>query len=165
MKRTVKIFAVAVVALIGFATVSYAQPRSVGANLGGHLGLSYQHSLGTNNMVDLDVSVPLLGNVWGLSGTCTYDWIDPGNTPVPWNNKGEWHWYAGVGGAVGSYDFKSFFVGVAGHIGIEYDFWFPLQLSLDYRPSIGISNYADSKTGWFDANGFYGISLGVRYKF
>ena len=72
-------------------------------------------------------------------------------------------------------------IGVDGRIGVEYNFWFPLQLSLDWRPVIGpeIDWYntvtttdghtvRDNNTGvGFSTNGIYAgaISLGIRYKF
>lgn len=120
-------------------------------------------------MLDVAVSVPVLGG-WGIGGKVTYDWIDPFGATVPWNEKGEWHWYMGVGGSGGIYGFNApnWYVGAAGHFGIEYDFWFPLQLSLDWRPTIGVvGNHADNGGGiGFNLLGLYdGITLGVRYKF
>ena len=161
------------IAIMAIASVAYAaaQPRAIGANLGGGLGFSYQHGFGESNMLDVDVHVPLIGlfnNHYGVGANITYDWIDPFNAPVPWNNKGEWHWYMGVGGAGGVYNFANpthWYAGVAGHIGIEYDFWFPFQLSLDWRPSFGVSNWHDGDKLGFDLNGLYGIQLGIRYKF
>ncbi|MBO5961167.1 MAG: hypothetical protein J6P99_04955, partial [Paludibacteraceae bacterium] len=100
--------------------------------------------------------------------TVTYDWVDPFNAPVPWNEKGSWNWYLGVGAAGGFYGLfgpglSGAFVGVAGHVGIAYDFWFPLQLSLDYRPNVGV-HFGDNLG--FNTGGLYsGISLGVRYRF
>ena len=165
-----KILFVAVLALASIT--AYAQPRAIGANLGGSLGFSYQHGFGEANMLDVSVYTPIAigqGQVWGLSGIVTYDWIDPFNAPVPWDNKGEWHWYMGVGGAVCAvFGANVGYVGVAGHIGIEYDFWFPFQLSLDWRPVIGVGiASANGATGvGFNTGGLYeGITLGVRYKF
>jgi len=153
------------VAVLAVASIAaYAQPRAIGANLGYGIGFSYQHGFGESNMLDVAAEVPFFN---GIGGKVTYDWIDPFNAPVPWNEKGEWHWYMGVGGAGGIYGFKdvAWYAGVAGHIGIEYDFWFPFQLSLDWRPTIGVSNYGRDKVG-FGVEGLYsGISLGVRYKF
>lgn len=147
-----------------------AQPRAIGGNLGTDLGFSYQHGFGEANMLDVAVNVPMIYG-FGIGGKVTYDWIDPFGTSVPWNNKGEWHWYMGVG-AGGSAWFpkeKNYWnVGVVGQVGIEYDFWFPLQLSLDWRPQFGIGNYDYYKNGNeinFDLAGVYGISLGVRYRF
>lgn len=163
------------VAIMAIASVAIAaaQPRAIGANLGSSLGFSYQHGFGEANMLDVAVNVPILcgKNVgFGIGGHVTYDWIDPFNAPVPWNNRGEWHWYMGVGGAGGMYGLFSknvdnvWFAGVAGHVGIEYDFWFPFQLSLDWRPCIGVS--AKDNGVEFGLGGLYSnITLGVRYKF
>ena len=171
-----KFFVIAVLAIASIA--AYAQPRAIGVNLGGGIGFSYQHGFGESNMLDLAVYTPLAsgrGQIWGLGATITYDWIDPFGATVPWNEKGEWHWYMGVGGDGGFYfpyadsGFNAGWVGVAGHFGIEYDFWFPLQLSLDWRPSIGVGlagNGAGGVGAGFNTPGLYnGITLGVRYKF
>ena len=168
-----KYLLIAVLAVASLA--AYAQPRAVGVNLGPWSSFSYQHGFGTANMLDVaaNVILPINSGV-GVGGHVTYDWIDPFNAPVPWNEKGEWHWYMGVGGSGGfifGYTDKegtahggSWYAGVAGHIGIEYDFWFPFQLSLDWRPSIGVG----TNTGnlGFNIPGLWGgLQLGVRYKF
>lgn len=158
------------IAVMAIASVAYAaaQPRAIGANLGGSLGFSYQHGFGEANMLDVAVYTPIAvgrASDWGLSGIVTYDWIDPFGATVPWNEKGEWHWYMGVGGA-GGYFFggKAGYVGAAGHFGIEYDFWFPFQLSIDWRPVIGVG-IAGSAVA-FNTGGLYeGLTIGVRYKF
>ena len=163
------------VALLAVASIAaYAQPRAVGVNLGGWSSLSYQHGFGEKNMLDVaaNVILPINSGV-GVGGHVTYDWIDPFNAPVPWNNKGEWHWYMGVGGSGGfnfggTYGSKTYdswwYAGVAGHIGIEYDFWFPFQLSLDWRPSLGVGTNGGNLG--FNVPGLWGgIQLGVRYKF
>lgn len=144
-------------------SLAVAQPRAVGVNLGYGAAFSYQHSLGEKNMVDLAVEVPAF---MGIGASCTYDWIDPFNTSVPWDEKGEWHWYMGVGAGLGmaGWNAAAGYAGAVGHIGIEYDFWFPFQLSLDYRPNIGVV-FAKNAAA-FNIGGLYsGISLGVRYKF
>ena len=191
-----KILLVAVVALV--SVMAYAQPRAIGGRLGAFDGISYQHSLGSSNMLEVEVGWSVDGRTdfwtnaggssvhsrsWGqtIQAAVTYDWIDPFNAAVPWNEKGEWHWYMGVGGAGGygwapwmggsslsaSTSWNWGFVGAAGRIGIEYDFWFPLQLSLDYRPTLGVGLFDDSNGG--AEAGFYWemtcIALGVRYKF
>lgn len=157
-----KILLLAVMAVASIS-LAVAQPRAVGVNLGYGVDFSYQHSLGEANMIDLSVNVPFFN---GIGGTVTYDWIDPFNAPVPWDKKGEWHWYMGVGGGAGMYNFKApnWFVGAVGHIGIEYDFWFPFQLSLDWRPNIGVVG-ADKAVAYNVSGLVSGITLGVRYKF
>lgn len=160
--KTMKIFAV-VAAFVGIAAVSYAQPRAIGVNLGYGVDLSYQHNLGESNMIDLSVNVPFFD---GIGATCTYDWVNPFNTAIPWDNKGEWNWSLGVGAGAGIYGFKTplWYAGVVGHVGVAYDFWFPMELSLDWRPNFGVTA-TDGGAG-FNTGGLYsGITLGVRYLF
>ena len=122
-----------------------------------------------------------------LQAAFTYDWIDPFGKKFPWEHKGEWHWYMGVGAAAGygwgygwahvhgngysasgsvgaAYNWG--FVGAAGRVGVEYDFWFPLQLSVDYRPVLGLGMMdMNTKTQMAFHWQVYDICLGVRYKF
>ena len=168
--------------LIAACTVAMAQPRAIGGRIAYGVGVSYQHSLGEKNMLQVDLDFP--SYYWGVQGTVTYNWIFPINS---WKHAGSWNWYAGVGGGVGyqwynwlgwgwgwNYNhnrvWRGAFVGAAGMIGVEYNFSFPLQLSLDWRPVIGpiIGKKWDGNTGAsFYAQGLYSsaIALGVRYKF
>ena len=158
-----KLLLVAILAVAGIAA-AVAQPRAIGVNLGYGLDVSYQHSLGEANMIDLSVNVPFFN---GIGAQATYDWVNPFGTAIPWNNKGEWNWSLGVGAGAGIYGFQapSWFVGAVGHVGVEYNFWFPLQLSVDWRPNIGIVGVHDAGLG-FNMSGLYsGITLGVRYLF
>ena len=189
------------VAILAVASVmAYAQPRAIGGRIGAFEGVSYEHGLGENNMIEVELGLSVDGaNSFAQSGihstyhgsnlqaAFTYDWIDPFGKTFPWEHKGEWHWYMGVGAAAGygwgygwahihgngysavgavggAYNWG--FVGAAGRVGVEYDFWFPLQLSVDYRPVLGL--------GMMDTGGatqmafhwqVYDICLGVRYKF
>lgn len=153
------------VAVMAIMSVAYAaaQPRAIGANIGYGAAFSYQHNLGEKNMIDLAVEVPAF---MGIGATCTYDWIDPFNTSIPWSEQGEWHWAMGVGAGLGMYGWAGAagYAGVVGHIGVAYDFWFPMELSLDYRPNIGA--YFGRGFAGFNLGGLYsGISLGIRYLF
>ena len=186
------------VAILAMASVMvYAQPRAIGARLGAFDGISYQHTIGAGMLEveagwSVDARTDFFENTpagqvhtraWGqtVQAAVTYDWIDPFSATVPWNEKGEWHWYMGVG-AAGGYGWNAWgdfnaatvggrydwgFIGAAGRIGIEYDFWFPLQLSLDWRPTLGASLFDNLNNGV--KSGLYwemtGIALGVRYKF
>jgi len=155
------------IAVLAMASVmAYAQPRAIGGRIGYGVEVSYEHQLG-QNMVSLEVGVP---GFYGLEAACTYDWIDPFGATVPWNEKGEWHWYMGVGGAVQvPFQFNAGFIGAAGRFGIEYDFWFPLQLSLDFRPTLGVGIAGNGNGGVAAGFGYDvyagGLGLGVRYKF
>ena len=149
--------------VVAMATAAFAQPRAIGARVGYGFEASYQHSLGEKNMITADLGLAGLG----LEAAATYDWLNPGDLMIPWNEKGSWNWYAGVGAGAGFYGFNNItgFVGAAGRIGVEYNFWFPLQLSLDWRPLVGIQfGNGNVDPNW---NGLYygGIALGVRYLF
>ena len=192
-----KILFIAVLAIASM--MAYAQPRAIGGRVGGFEGFSYQHSIGDKNMIELELGIGFGANSRTESGihftyyapsiqlAATYDWIDPFNKTIPWNQKGEWHWYMGVGAAGGygwGYGQASMhgkgeswygnvdghynwgFVGAAGRVGVEYDFWFPLQLSIDYRPVMGVGIMeAGNKTQAAFHWDMYDICVGVRYKF
>jgi hypothetical protein len=49
-------------------------------------------------------------------------------------------------------------VGIAGQVGLEYTFHFPLQLSVDLRPQLGLVNQAFGIWGWYP-------HLSIRYRF
>ena len=69
----------------------------------------------------------------------------------------EWGFYAGPGVAIGASP-ETFNVGIAGQVGLEYTFHFPLQLSVDLRPQLGVVNQAFGIWGWYP-------HLSVRYRF
>ena len=157
------------VAVLAMASImAYAQPRAIGARLGYGAEFSYEHGLGSGNMISLEVGVPAFASI---EAACTYDWIDPFGATVPWNEKGEWHWYMGVGGAA-QWSWRAMnagFVGACGRFGIEYDFWFPLQLSIVFRPTLGVmlGSNGNGGVGAAFAYDVYcgGLGLGIRYKF
>ena len=70
----------------------------------------------------------------------------------------QWSWYLRDAG----------FVGACGRFGIEYDFWFPLQISIDWRPTLGV-NLFNTQEGLRAGFGYDlycgGLGLGIRYKF
>lgn len=150
----------ALIFVLGTAS-AIAQPRAVGVRLGWGVEFSYQHGLG-NNMLSIDAGLPGFN---GIEAAVTYDWINPFNTQIPWNEKGEWNWSLGVGGAAGWYWGGYAFAGVAGRVGVEYNFWFPLQLSVEWRPAFG-PDFGKDHIGFYKG-GLYagGIAIGVRYKF
>jgi len=176
MKR----FALLSVILVATCVVAMAQPRAIGGRFAWGIGPSYQHGFGEKNMLQADLD--LLGyGWWGIQGTVTYNWIFPISS---WSHAGSWNWYAGVGAGAGyewwgggvytwTYTGRprtgwgGGFVGVAGMIGVEYNFNFPLQLSFDWRPVIGpgFSRYG-GRVYFFDHGLYAGaIALAARYKF
>ncbi len=111
----------------------------------------------------------------GFEAVATYNWLFPIKV---WKGKGEWNWYVGAGAGIGymrcwkelnrtgiSRGADMGFAGVAARIGFEYNFWFPLQLSFDYRPLIGPA--FDSKMVAYNLTGLYAgaVCFGVRYRF
>lgn len=161
MKRFILFFA-----FVASVTVLYAQPRAIGGRLGAGLEFSYEHSLQSSNMLSIDAGLCLFH---GAEVAVTYDWINPGGHDFSsvWSGRGTWNWYAGVGGAAGGYwaKYSGGFLGAAGRIGVEYNFWFPLQLSIDYRPVLGVRFY-DSEALFYGPGFFSGaVALGARYRF
>lgn len=155
------------VALLGFAFASSAQEIStnaIGLRLGDSDGfgaeISYQHALGDNNRLELDLGWRDGKNYDGFKLAGLYQWV--------WNIDGGFNWYAGVGGGLGSFSFDDnngnnetdTFVFAAGDIGIEYNFDIPLLISLDFRPEIGFGDEL------YDNNDLdFDIALGIRYQF
>ena len=152
--------------VVAMATAAFAQPRAIGARIGYGIEASYQHSLSEANMVTVDFGLVGLG----LEAAATYDWLNPGGLMIPWEEKGSWNWYAGVGAGAGIYFGGPVgFVGAAGRVGVEYNFWFPLQLSVDWRPIIGVEFGDRGDYGpvgcYYDGLYAGGIAIGARYIF
>lgn len=186
--------------LITVAITSYARPRAAGFRIGvSGFEADYQHSINKNQFIEADFGVDLGYNINGKPGvkaTATYNfiWARPA-----WTNKGTWALYAGPGLTMGyvndqahftkadgkniaHFDNNGFMLGICGQVGLEYTFWFPLQLSVDLRPVVGMhinSRHKDldpvtnaimsefaPHVGLYD-NGFLGFapSISVRYRF
>ncbi|WP_100611435.1 outer membrane beta-barrel protein [Confluentibacter lentus] len=156
------------ITLLGFAFSSNAQEISknaLGLRLGDSDGfgaeISYQHALGDNNRLELDLGWRDGKNYDGFKLAGLYQWVFP--------LEGNFNWYVGAGGGLGSFsvnnpgggdDFDDTFFFLAGDIGIEYNFDIPLLLSLDFRPELGFGD--DS----YDNNDLdFDIALGIRYQF
>lgn len=141
--------------VLGFATAAVAQPRAIGLRGGFGAGVSYQHTVGAN-FIDAE-----LGFGQGLNVAASYNWV---LVQPQWTSRGDWGVYAGPGVALGLGfgEASHLNLGVSAQVGLEYSFWFPLQLSLDVRPGLGFVT-AGGESGF----GFWGFypALGVRYKF
>ncbi len=149
------------VALIAMSVVAVnAQKRAMGARLGYGLEFSYQQNMGEKNMLEIDAGLP---GFLGVEAAATYDWLFP---ITSWQEAGSWNWYAGVGAGAGYNWWWGYgFVGVAGRIGVEYNFDFPLNLSLDWRPIFG-PRFGSGNIGFYDGGLYYGaIAWGIRYRF
>lgn len=193
MKR----FIATLIIIMGFITIASAQgPRSAGLRIGGTgLDAVYQHSMNENQFIEgnlgMDFGYDASGNA-GFKATAIYNfiWARPA-----WTDKGKWAIYAGPGVSIGMVDdlvpYKilgetqyfndnGFMLSVTGQVGLEYTFDFPLQLSIDLRPFIGLHVNdgkfripATNENVNFESKiNFYGNgpltfipSLSVRYRF
>ena len=152
--------------LFGMALSTQAQDISkntLGLRLGDNDGfgaeISYQRDLTANNRLELDLGWRNSKEVDAIKLAGLYQWL--------WNIDKGFNWYAGAGGGVGSWSYSTngqsdsgTFLFIAGDLGIEYNFDFPLQLSLDIRPEIYL-NSNDYRENNFGPD----LALGVRYKF
>lgn len=153
--------------LFGLAIGAQAQDISknaIGLRLGSNDGfgteVSYQARLSPKNRLELDLGWRNHNNEGNLKIAGIYQWV--------WNLDGGLNWYAGVGGGAGSWRYddnhgvtdNGAYAFVAGDLGIEYNFDFPLQLSLDVRPEVYLNSnsYEDNNFG-------PDVALGVRYRF
>ena len=155
--------------VLGFAVAASAQPRAIGARLGNGGEVSYQHQLGAN-FLEVDGGLGLgFDGTFNVGATGVYNFMI---AQPNWTDRGEWGVYAGPGAAVG-FGFGEvgyFNVGVAGQVGLEYTFWFPLQLSVDLRPQLGLvtaSTKVEGETYRASSFGLWGWypTLAVRYRF
>lgn len=150
---------IAVISLFAVAVVASAQPRAIGGRAGWGMEVSYQHTLGGENFIEADLG---LGTFNAFNAVATYNFMI---AQPSWTPKGEWGFYAGPGAALtaGFTGYGAF--GFVANVGLEYTFWFPLQLSVDLRPQLGVA--FDSNSAAFYTPGLYGLvpSLSVRYRF
>ncbi|NRB60937.1 MAG: hypothetical protein HRU50_13490 [Winogradskyella sp.] len=140
------------------ATAQNISENAIGLRLGDSDGfgaeVSYQRALNDNNRLEANLGWRSGKNYDGFKLTGLYQWV--------WELDGDFNWYAGAGGGIGSYsvdelDDSDTFLVAAGNVGIEYNFDIPLLLSLDFRPELGFGDFNDDLD--FD------IALGIRYQF
>jgi len=177
---------IAAIALV-CGTMAYAQPRAIGGRLGWNNDFVYQHSLSEKTYIELNAGM------LGFTGTHVdflHEWI--WLTP-DWTPKGEWNWFAGVGANVGwrwsdvhpvrdtkgvaqgNYNSRPLMAGAIANIGLEYNFWFPLSLAVDYRPTVGALIGKNAGKVMMDdgtivpfrfyTEGFFDFAISVRYLF
>ena len=152
MKKIILIAAM----VLGFAVAATAQPRAIGVRLGNGGEISYQHTLG-NNFLEVDGGLGIFNGI-NIGATGIYNFMI---AQPSWTSRGTWGFYAGPGAGVGLAlgDVNYFALSAAGMVGLEYTFWFPLQLSFDFRQHLGLG---------LGGHGFYNMSsicLGIRYRF
>ncbi len=182
-----KIFAIITLAL-AVSLSSFAQPKAIGGRFGySGLEASYEHYVGSPNFIEAELGVDYLG-AWGFKATGMYNYVF---LQPSWTSRGDWAWYAGAGlsmGYVGDQvryhegDVKyidwarGFELSIPVQVGLEYTFWFPLQLAVDIRPYLGMHicgkdinglHVPDHHKVGFYNQGLWGFTptLSVRYSF
>ena len=157
MKKLVFTFGLLFVGLVSQA--QHLSKHAIGLRLGNNKGLgyeiSYQHAVSESNRLQFDLGFSDREGESDYKLTGIYQWVWDLSDLAPGFN-----WFAGAGGGVGSRDSNvgsKTFLNVDGNVGIEYNFDFPLQLSLDSRPEIALVNGYNNLS--------VGVALGVRYKF
>ena len=148
-----------------FTTASLTAQNLANHTLGLRLGdsdgfaaeISYQKSIGRYNRAELNLGWQDSREYDAFKLAGVYQWVQ--------NIDGGFNWYYGVGGGIGSADFAPVpntpddndgtFVFAAGNLGIEYDFDFPLLLSIDIRPELGLLGYSG-----FDNSFLFDFALG-----
>ena len=164
-----KKIAIIVTALLLGAFAAVAQPKAIGVR-GGLFGsvfngeISYEHwaTIFDNDYDFLEAELGVFGGN-GFKATAMYNFTF---AQPEFTDRGEWAFYAGPGAVAGygtgvnKNDEKvaAPFVGLAAQLGLEYTFWFPLQLSVDFRPTFMIPAFMN-RTNW------YGFALAARYSF
>lgn len=182
----------------GAAMSMTAQPKAVGGRIGvTGLEISYQHNFRKADFLEADAGLDFGYNASGAAGFKATGIYNFTFARPAWTEKGTWGLYAGPGISLGyvndrvryrignaGYQFtgNGFMLSLVAQIGLEYTFWFPLQLSVDLRPMFGIhvsdavygnpdnngikTKLYDSKAGYYD-NGWLGFAptVSVRYRF
>jgi hypothetical protein len=137
----------------------------IGDNDGFGGEISYQRALGKEHRFEADFGWRNNSVVNAVKVVGLYQWV--------WNIEGDFNWYAGVGGGLGSWNYnkryknsfkynpndedRGVYFFAAGDIGVEYDFDIPLIISVDFRPEIYINGYGEN----FGPD----IGIGIRYQF
>ena len=164
-----KKFAIIVAALLLGAFAAVAQPKAIGVR-GGLFGLdlngeiSYEHwaTIFDNDYDFLEAELGVFGGN-GFKATAMYNFTF---AQPEFTDRGEWAFYAGPGVVAGygtgvnknEEKVAAPFIGAAAQLGLEYTFWFPLQLSVDFRPTFMVPTLMN-RTNW------YGFAFSARYAF
>lgn len=154
--------------LLAFAASAAAQPKAAGVRFGDCAEATYQHYLGSNFF---EVGAGLYDFSHYSSGRPDLNMYLIYNFYLV--QSGGFGAYAGVGACAGLCTQKDNFFKVhyalAPQIAVEYNFIFPLNVSLEFRPLIGHSNYENEAGNheYFRFKGFANFlpTLSVRYVF
>lgn len=193
-------FILSIAVIAGMGAIAAAQPRQAGVRVGATgIDATYQHNTTKNQFIEGNAGIDFGYNAnskAGFKATAIYNfiWARPA-----WTEEGTWALYAGPGLslgavddmavingadglAVGGYIDSGFMVSLVAQVGLEYNFEFPLSVSVDIRPYFGMhindgkapagtvidkssGNYSNT-AGFYDS-GLLGFSpsISLRYRF
>ncbi len=138
---------VIIAAILLLAISDFAQAQEAGIRLGnfsaGNVAVDGVFSFGEWNRVHADVAFGSAGVGVDALWDFAYNSLDRKN----------FFWYggAGVSALFGDY----FMLGVAGEIGVEYKFDFPVTVGFDWRPVFTIIEFTDLELDNFGLNARY----------
>ena len=151
--------------ILAAMTAAKAQPRAVGISVGPYEAVTFQHMVyGTDDFFQLDlgyqVGSPMPGSM-RLAATYNMILMQP-----DWFG-GDWNFYVGPGAQFGSgfRSLKALSFSAVCQVGLEYNFDFPLMVSAEVRPSIGICLSSDKFK--YDLDGLFGFipTISAKYRF
>ena len=118
--------------LVGSAALTFAQPKSIGGRLGNYgIDVSYEnYVMGGSDFLEFGLG---LDNGFSTSAFHVDGIYNFMIVQPDWTPKG--------------------------NVGLEYTFWFPLQLSVDFRPRLMFGD------GGLRSDGPFTLGIGVRYAF
>lgn len=162
MKKLLLILSLVFSALFTYESVQAQYKMALGGRLGSDLGFTIKFAAAEQHIIEGIASTRVwYGNGLGLNVTGLYEYH--GNI----GNIDGFRWFAGGGIHVGFWNGNSkhkyykenrtyFTWGIDGIVGLEYTFKFPLNLSIDYKPSYNLG-------GGSGYGSFAEFGLSIRY--
>ena len=143
------------------ALVADAQPRALGVRAGLEYQASYQHTLSERgHFLEVDLGYQLISTTVNVA--CAYDFIV---ARPKWTKKGQWGVYVGPAVKAG-FAGVGYCVSAGAQIGLEYTFEFPLQISIDTRPAVGVAVINRRASFYGGESSLGGVPcLSIRYRF
>ena len=137
-------FLLILTAALASVFIASAQPKALGLRAGMDCQLSYEHNMtgdlqgaeSSGDFMELDLGVEFVyGYAVGLNAAAGYNFMI---AQPEWTQKGQWGFYAGPAIKAG-YLWVGGYLAVGAQVGLEYNFDFPLQVSMDIRPTVGVA--------------------------
>jgi hypothetical protein len=162
MRSNLLLFVIAMFSVLNLQAQDISK-HAIGFRLGDSRGFgieaNYQMAFGeSNNRLEFGLGTRSGKKSDAIKLTGLYEWV--------WNIDEGLNWFAGPGAGAGQavYDEKHFdnrsnelFIYAAGVVGMEYNFDFPLLVSIDFRPEFNFGRYVDDVA--------FNIGIAGRYQF